>query len=885
MTIIYCDPEGGNDANAGTSFALRKKSIGSATTALVTAGDEVRIMASRDPVSIGNAQWTDGTASVVLDTAVNATIDDCEDGWLAGGAAGVTLTHSATNRKSGNYNLNIATGASAVATGILAVKSFVEAALSGFNPLAKSANVTLSNSNKTGAVSVSGLAMVAGAYPFRTAKAYFEVTIDSAASISSSAAIGVGPMNALATNLQVGFSNAFNSIGYQLGTPKIFSCPSVGAAVAVVPTMPAVVAGTVIGIAVDPATRQVWFRNGAGLWNNSATADPATGVGGLTVSGTEPLYPLVSFAVVSQYSINYGETAFANAAPTGFATAPASYPGIDLSAFTAISLWLTSNTTAAQNSGAEMFLDLCSDSAGQTPIQSIAFGIGSMSFSTAVCPSAVVVDTGAALPSAVKSIAIRTPTKIFSGTPAYNFYIDNIVACKGIGSANHLSHGCMIGKRTSGEPEWHPVMSIQGAQIGLGALADFTMTVSGRSYYGVTEKVTTYANFGTYLTGWFSSAAGSTIPAKTGTFAAPFKVTGGWNRADMSTQTGTTWLNGRNSFQFGFNWSSGGSFWNLDDGTLGFYGFYGIGITSAQALGPMRVKLAGVYNCGTPVSIGSGQSVKRQIRDYGNIGWNSSYATFSELQSNQCLLRVRRIFNGLVGGMSGVTYLHRSQARIQIGMIDGNLGYGINSTGSPCDFVLEGTVFKNNATGSINYTGVGRVALNNCTSTDPVLTSQPAAGPEIYVNGLNGNRWDNRYYSYAVNTLADQTVTHGTAAQSIKMICNQFDAADADTPLRTSLSRIAAFAGKTVTYKAWVKKDVGTNINAGVGCFANGVNTVDTVTYSTATDSSWQQVTVAVTPVVDGVIEFFGIAYPVGLTANPNPLPTCWFGDPTVSST
>ena len=43
--------------------------------------------------------------------------------------------------------------------------------------------------------------------------------------------------------------------------------------------------GDVLNLAWDSASRLIWFRKNSGLWNNSAAADPATGIGGIDVSG------------------------------------------------------------------------------------------------------------------------------------------------------------------------------------------------------------------------------------------------------------------------------------------------------------------------------------------------------------------------------------------------------------------------------------------------------------------------------------------------------------------------------------------------------------------------------------------------------------------------
>jgi hypothetical protein len=76
MPTYYIDNDGGNDASAGTSFATRWKTITlGATAARIAPGDEIRIMASPDPTSIGNATWTGGgrPASIAAGGSTNTT--------------------------------------------------------------------------------------------------------------------------------------------------------------------------------------------------------------------------------------------------------------------------------------------------------------------------------------------------------------------------------------------------------------------------------------------------------------------------------------------------------------------------------------------------------------------------------------------------------------------------------------------------------------------------------------------------------------------------------------------------------------------------------------------------------------------------------------------
>lgn len=63
MAIYYVDYENGNDSNDGSTFAARKKTIGSASQA-ASAGDTVRLAKSPDPTSLGNGTIVDPHLSI-----------------------------------------------------------------------------------------------------------------------------------------------------------------------------------------------------------------------------------------------------------------------------------------------------------------------------------------------------------------------------------------------------------------------------------------------------------------------------------------------------------------------------------------------------------------------------------------------------------------------------------------------------------------------------------------------------------------------------------------------------------------------------------------------------------------------------------------------------
>lgn len=100
MATLFMDPVNGNDANNGTTYALRFKTFNSGATAGRTApGDTIRI-ASSTISSLGSATWTDATSTIVLAGALTANVDTCDTAWTA--AANVSQSQNTTSNKEGS---------------------------------------------------------------------------------------------------------------------------------------------------------------------------------------------------------------------------------------------------------------------------------------------------------------------------------------------------------------------------------------------------------------------------------------------------------------------------------------------------------------------------------------------------------------------------------------------------------------------------------------------------------------------------------------------------------------------------------------------------------------------------------------------------------------
>ena len=131
MATYFLDPVGGNDANSGTSFATRWKTIGGGPTAArVAPGDEIKFIESPAPTLIGNCTWTNGQRTITVPAGAVKLIDalSANTGWVA--AANVTLNAASNTRLIGAAAVNFAVAA-AFTTGKLAHKPLTMD-LSGF---------------------------------------------------------------------------------------------------------------------------------------------------------------------------------------------------------------------------------------------------------------------------------------------------------------------------------------------------------------------------------------------------------------------------------------------------------------------------------------------------------------------------------------------------------------------------------------------------------------------------------------------------------------------------------------------------------------------------------------------------------------------------------
>jgi hypothetical protein len=187
-----------------------------------------------------------------------------------------------------------------------------------WDPAKKNAGITLSNGNLTAttpanAVYASILASGAGK---TTGKYYFEVTITA----MNPDGQGIGFGNASADLTAQGGSTV-NSVGWRRNG-------SISHNNSVYATIQTFAQGDVVAMAVDLDAKLVWFRNKTGgttnNWNNSGTANPATGTGGITGTPSPglaagPYFPEATLEIAGDvFTANFGATAYAMTPPALF---------------------------------------------------------------------------------------------------------------------------------------------------------------------------------------------------------------------------------------------------------------------------------------------------------------------------------------------------------------------------------------------------------------------------------------------------------------------------------------------------------------------------------------------------------------------------------------
>lgn len=182
-----------------------------------------------------------------------------------------------------------------------------------WNPADKAANLALSNNNLTLTGLDGNYGNVRSIAAASSGKRYWEVLAVTSGNPASTVP-GFGDASATLTSF-LGFDG--HSVGWA-GDGRILGNSTT------VTTIQAWAQGNTLCFAIDIDNALLWCRTNGGNWNNSGAANPATGTGGISISGmigSKPWFAIgESLAAPDVVTANFGRSPFAQAAPTGFGT-------------------------------------------------------------------------------------------------------------------------------------------------------------------------------------------------------------------------------------------------------------------------------------------------------------------------------------------------------------------------------------------------------------------------------------------------------------------------------------------------------------------------------------------------------------------------------------
>lgn len=789
MAVFYLDFEGGNDANNGTSFAQRWKTITSgATAARIAPGDEIRIMGSPAPTSLGvNGTWTAGafssTISISSSTQTPITVTTATAHNLVVGDTVAIVNHSTNTKANGVWKVG-SVGSSTTIT------------------LHDAAGNTVSG-NGTGAAT--------------------------------------GTLQKMTNNV-VTLSSAL--------TQNIACYGNQGAS--------------------------------GGAWTASANVTTT-----LDTSTTKEGGEAMQIAVGASFTT--GLAAY-------FATGT-----LNLSGYQQVSFWIRQTNGTLGAAGA-VKLALCTDTAGVTIVHNIPIpALGSVNVW-----QPITVDLGGALNSAIKSIAFYVVTD----NGAQTFILSNIIACKSSSSADSLTLTSLIGKNTAGET-WYPIQSINGTRVVLDGVGNDNQSralTQARGYSGTTETVTTYKR----ETIKFASMGTTTLtPLQStndaGTAGNQIVYSGGWNRTDMSTQDGETWVDGQNGYGYGI--SVGHAYTTVDKinfvrcsrgVSVTVTGFV-IGSLSAVGLGGQAANVSGgtctvgtfsselcpssSFPAGTVIDTvaranggtSNGLAVPvRAVIGTVTMANNNASAGVSVGQDSS----IGTITSASYNGAAGVTCGINGSIRAIIGSVTANYNttYGIEFLNSENCKILGGSTTGNTTAGVRqaqqmsylrNFTVNEATPYSIGTNVNATVCAEKEAGVAnshaIYSDGVS------------IVSATDQRHTASGIAWKFRLTSTT---RNATYPAKLSVGKVAVAANALVTMAIWVRRD-STDIQGLLYVPGNqlaGIGTTDVSVSCAPSTNTWTQYTLTFTPTEAGVVEVFFKAWDgVGTTNN------LWIDDFTVT--
>ena len=824
-TAITVTPRGGSSkADAWKTYAS------GATSSRIAAGDTVRIMASPDPVLLGNATWTDLGKTIALASPAIANISHCAGSWTP--STNVTSTATQTTRKIGTHATSVA-----IAAGFTTGKA-------AYKALPEPATVVSRASNLLGPGSLTMIqnahvydASIAVALPFPVTfngTSYTTVYVGSNGYLTFGAGSAVNSgINLLNPALPAILINAGDRSYQRVYTGSedgnaTFRIRYEGSNGAATPGF-STIFWEVTFSAASPTTLKLDIGD-----NVSA----GTGLSGLS-SGTGDL-----LGEFSSGTANIGYT-FTFPLGTGYA--------LDLSGHQQVSFWLWSSINLAAGA---VSLRLCSDAAGDTTVNTVPLPEYTSTQNWHICT----VDLAAALGTSIKSVALYCEVD----TGAATLYLNNLIACKAKGSAGALTLSTVIGKErnlswlpstvyaagavrrptqvnrtgycykvTAGgggssgatepvwpmveglsvadgaltwtyeyvEDTWYGIQSIDGTTVALDN--DIAATpIETRGYAGDTETVPTYIRevIVRPSAGSYSETSPQNVIQASGTATNELTYSGGWDRTNMSALTGETWTDGRNGQGGGISTSN----------RLGIVirNLHNVRFTAPINIASSRAK---VLYCSANNS--GGVKAINSITEFIGLAMCNNYAQ-SMAASGSSKIRGRAwLVNSTRMGYSQIIGTAGNPADIVDLVLrnnDSSNYIGQTSVAAP-SLRVTNLISANNTSPPVNI-GLGGAVLVNARISEVVPINEEGATAVfayLYSHKYGGVEGSHLITSYGGTILSATDQRHTASGISWKFRPTNVTR-DSGRPLAMPIAKIACAAGVAVNVRIWARRD---NVN------------------------------------------------------------------------
>lgn len=263
---------------------------------------------------------------------------------------------------------------------------------------------------------------------------------------------------------------------------------------------------------------------------------------------------------VYRTSANAAQIAFGSPFTIGLAAYNALGSAQDYSSYQGLTFWFRTNTVIPSNT---LSVCLCSDTAGATVVDTFPIpGINAPN-----CWVPIYVNKGSALGSSIQSIALYADAD--PGTPTV--LLDNINTVLPETSNDTINLTSVIGRNltteTANNEGWWAIRGLSGNTITFDMGSEMTAVNVHKGYAGNTAtNVAIYKSDVTQLIGNLkaNNYSGSyDFLMDAGNTTHYITVSGGWNRTDMTTQTGDTWFDAMTGYGTVF-YTNGQPYYNID---------------------------------------------------------------------------------------------------------------------------------------------------------------------------------------------------------------------------------------------------------------------------------------------------------------------------------